>query len=360
MSEKVHRLGLRRDPTLYYLVTAEGVFTLPQVPSPDAEPACVVAMAVAIDHRYLYFVDRDGDIARQLLSPGATDAAAAHARTTVLVDLRDAQRRAPRQPWERPAPLPIDHDRCDDGDSVAVVRAMVEAVNALVSCGWWLHQLPARAVQLYFADFFVAQVRNGGLAQFLYNARPLARVRWYARAGLDAVGASALRGVLDDAIACYRADDQLRAQLDRRGVWDALAAARPRLESAGARFFALDHRAQWTDAAAHHVATSPDFAVLHPAAYQRTLTELAEAARRASPVHRASSPGPHGFRYPRYELDLLATCERHGREFQGVISTRELTTGVLQCRFAAADRQHQAKWQGQVIDTIWDVARTPW
>ena len=64
MAEKVKNLNLQRDykKFLYYLDGEENVCQKPKSGGGDAQ--ILVPKAVERDNRYLYFVDKDGDIAR--------------------------------------------------------------------------------------------------------------------------------------------------------------------------------------------------------------------------------------------------------------------------------------------------------
>ncbi len=64
MAEKVKKLNLQRDYSkyLYYLDGAGNVCQKPKSGDGDAE--VLVEHAVDRDNRYLYFVDKDGDVSR--------------------------------------------------------------------------------------------------------------------------------------------------------------------------------------------------------------------------------------------------------------------------------------------------------
>ncbi|MGV7215459.1 DMP19 family protein [Bradyrhizobium sp. UFLA05-112] len=72
--------------------------------------------------------------------------------------------------------------------------AIVDFVNAIQRVGIYArHEMPAVAMQAYHADYYLAQVNNGGHSQFIGNtgANQLPTTSEDALAALKAMGASA-------------------------------------------------------------------------------------------------------------------------------------------------------------------------
>jgi hypothetical protein len=61
-----------------------------------------------------------------------------------------------------------DHRR---GDGLDPVQAILEYVDGLTNRYLRLDELPAKAVQAYFAECYLAQVLNGNIHQFVWNSR---------------------------------------------------------------------------------------------------------------------------------------------------------------------------------------------
>src|SRR5262245_18231912 len=58
------------------------------------------------------------------------------------------------------------------GQEHVLVKAVVDFVNAMMSLGLYTRfEIPAKAVQAYHADYYLAQVNNGGHGQFISNCR---------------------------------------------------------------------------------------------------------------------------------------------------------------------------------------------
>jgi hypothetical protein len=56
------------------------------------------------------------------------------------------------------------------GKEYVLVGAVVDFVNAMMSQGLYArYEIPAKAVQVYQSDYYLAQVNNGGHHQFIHN-----------------------------------------------------------------------------------------------------------------------------------------------------------------------------------------------
>jgi hypothetical protein len=66
MAKKVAKLGIERDNHFMYYIKNGDVWRVPrkQAGKPKGRPAKVAAGGVEMDTAYIYYLDRDGDIAR--------------------------------------------------------------------------------------------------------------------------------------------------------------------------------------------------------------------------------------------------------------------------------------------------------
>jgi hypothetical protein len=76
----------------------------------------------------------------------------------------------------------------DSDDTWNPVRAVVEYVNGLADRYFYLQELPSKAVQSYFADYYMAQVLNGNIDQFVWNSRWRPLIIESVAAALEAMG----------------------------------------------------------------------------------------------------------------------------------------------------------------------------
>jgi hypothetical protein len=68
------------------------------------------------------------------------------------------------------------------------VQAVVEYVNGLMRRYFYLEELPPRAVRSYYADYYMTQVLNGHIHQFVHNSRWNPVIVENVSAALDAMG----------------------------------------------------------------------------------------------------------------------------------------------------------------------------
>jgi hypothetical protein len=92
----------------------------------------------------------------------------------------------------------LDAVRADPG-AYDLVGAVVDFVNTMFEHGCYgRDEISQKAVQAYHADYYLAQVNNGGHSQFIRNCGGNAPFVWAdARAGLEAMGASGQADLLD-------------------------------------------------------------------------------------------------------------------------------------------------------------------
>lgn len=78
----------------------------------------------------------------------------------------------------------------DGSEPYELIQAIVDFVNGMIDDGYYLRQeLPQKGMQAYHADFYLAQVNNGGHSQFIHNAGAAAEQTYAdALAGLEAMG----------------------------------------------------------------------------------------------------------------------------------------------------------------------------
>ncbi|MDA9498273.1 DMP19 family protein [Bradyrhizobium sp. CCBAU 11357] len=96
----------------------------------------------------------------------------------------------------------------DSKNAEYLTGAVVEFVNEIQRVGVYSgRELPAVAMQAYHADYYLAQVYNGGHSQFIRNTgiKMLPTTSGDALAGLKAMGASAQHQILQEMIAWVEA-----------------------------------------------------------------------------------------------------------------------------------------------------------
>lgn len=125
------------------------------------------------------------------------------------------------------------------GDDEALVQAAVDFVNhVLHNCAALVPgEYPAEANGSYFADYYLAQVNNGGHGQYAHNSRMAPATLRYCRDGLLAMGADAHLAIFDAFIAIM-SEGGARAQSIVEG--GGFGYTDPGIEELDNRFFALE------------------------------------------------------------------------------------------------------------------------
>src|SRR5262245_35523815 len=90
----------------------------------------------------------------------------------------------------------------DPAAAERLIQAVVTYVNDVQHAGVYArHELPAKAMQAYHADYYLAQVLNGGHSQFIHNCGEIwPAVAADALAALETMGAGEQHRVLAEAV----------------------------------------------------------------------------------------------------------------------------------------------------------------
>lgn len=83
----------------------------------------------------------------------------------------------------------VSTESVDSDDPYDIVYSNIIFLNALLEEHFSHHQLSPDALRSYYVDYYLAQVNNGGLSQFVYNSRWEDNTVRYVREGLRAMGA---------------------------------------------------------------------------------------------------------------------------------------------------------------------------
>lgn len=255
--------------------------------------------------------------------------------------------------------IPFPARALDASAAPDVVLGMVEVVNALLAQLWLPEELPEPVVPLYYADFYVAQVLNGGHSQFLYNAGDSDRIATLARGGLMTVGATTELAILDRALALSRAKPTLLERLKRWSYWGAAAQVAPAFEAEDRGIaLASDAPDGWSERCAAWLRASPVLNALDEPSFERAMADLraavpdhaARIAAREAAKEAAMSP---------FERAIRQACRDRGRAFEGIRMGRPLEDGTTQWAFAADGARHRAIARGdQLVRIEWDIPLT--
>ena len=70
----------------------------------------------------------------------------------------------------------VKHEDLHSGDKYDLIYSIIEYVNELLVAHYLAQEIPAEALYSYYVDYYLQQILNGGVSQFVYNSNwnPLA------------------------------------------------------------------------------------------------------------------------------------------------------------------------------------------
>ncbi|QPF90095.1 DMP19 family protein [Bradyrhizobium commune] len=154
-----------------------------------------------------------------------------------------------------------------------LTEAVVYYVNEIQRVGvYHARELAAGVMQAYHADYYLAQVNNGGHSQFIGNTdvAMLATTCGDALAGLKAMGASAQHQILQEMMAWVQAHPEEAAR--QTGFGDCAAA----LDALDKRFYEAERQQPMTQLAARWIANWPELRAVARDQFSSEIERLAQ------------------------------------------------------------------------------------
>lgn len=151
--------------------------------------------------------------------------------------------------------------------------AVVDYVNQIQRVGVFTRdELPAVAMQAYHADYYLAQVYNGGHSQFIGNtgAAQLPTTAGDALGGLKAMGAGAQHQILLEMMAWMEANP------DEAAAQNGFTQRAPALEALDTRFYEAERRQPMTPLGARWIASWPELRAVAQEQYASEIDQLAQ------------------------------------------------------------------------------------
>ncbi len=160
--------------------------------------------------------------------------------------------------------------------------AIVDYVNDVQQAGVFArHEMPAKAMQAYHADYYLSQVNNGGHSQFIGNSGELLRtITADALVGLEAMGAGAQHQILTEMAAWAAANPADAGAQDGFGVRAAM------LDGLDKRFYAAESEAPIASLAARWIAGWPELRIVEDEQYTPAIEEIAASNPHLGPAPR--------------------------------------------------------------------------
>lgn len=159
-----------------------------------------------------------------------------------------------------------------DPDAYELVGAVVDFVNAMFSHGYFLRdEMVPSALQAYHADYYLAQVNNGGHSQFIHNCGANAPYVWHdASVGLHAMGAG------DHAVLLERMIDWAEGHPDEAGEQTGFDGARAtELDELDDTFYALEKSTPMIRLSSRWILGWPELRIVEDDEYEPAINHLA-------------------------------------------------------------------------------------
>jgi hypothetical protein len=152
-----------------------------------------------------------------------------------------------------------------------LTAAVVDYVNDVQQAGVFVRrEMPPKALQAYNADYYLAEVNNGGHSQFIHNSGELLpTIVGDALAGLEAMGARAQHQILTEMAAWVEANVAEAFAQDGFGT-----RAKP-LEELDSRFYAAEGEAPIAPLAARWISSWPELRIVEDDQYAAEIERIA-------------------------------------------------------------------------------------
>ena len=260
----------------------------------------------------------------------------------------------------KPTGILLPKDLLDEPPHVAA-QAVVDYVNVLREQLWTDEEIPEVAWAIYYADYYLTEVENGGHSQFLYNARPRELVVRLAEEGLRMVGAQRIAEILAEALALVAAEPELLERLTRAQYFGASRDVAPRFAEVDEALWSVPDDMSWLTLCHRWLRDSPEVERLDRDAYDARLEALAEAVPDREARRRAAEEA-YDAAMPPYEKRIREACRARALEYDRLTAGVPRPGGVVEWSFLASGTRRVAVVRGgTLVRIVWaPLDRTLW
>lgn len=207
----------------------------------------------------------------------------------------------------------VSKENFESSETYDIILSNISVVNELFRQHLKANEISRSALTSYYVDYYLAQVNNGGFAQFVFNSGWNEYIVAIVRQGLEGMGARRHLALFDEGSAGVKAlgEAGLSAYLRREFFGD--NAARDRLNAINHRFYALKETEDLIKLNAAWLRRQPNLRVL-------SLEDLrAEVDRRAAAIpDRAERLQEAMAAEPRYTKLIRALCKASGQTLERI------------------------------------------
>ena len=208
----------------------------------------------------------------------------------------------------RPDGVVVSTESLASSDPYEVIQSNIEFINELRERYVRTAEIAPDALRSYYADYFYAQIQNGGFSQFVYNSRLEPATLGYVQEGLAAMGSVEWRELLEEALeALGELDPDVVAKLFASDYFGDNQ-ARDIVEALGEEFFDLEEdlialNAKWLRGLPNLVALTKEAMHAELARREAAIPDLAERKAEALAAE------------PRFMKLARAWCAESGEDF---------------------------------------------
>lgn len=235
------------------------------------------------------------------------------------------------------ANIVIKESAYSDTDHYGIIHANIDFVNTMLNDGGCVHaELPVNALRSYFVDYYLAQVLNGGLSQFVGNSGWKSHIVQHCYDGLKAMGLKAhyrLFRKLEKLLNADRARTHRVA--DSRGFGD----IDPAIAKLDDKFTAQNCKHPIDEANAKWLKSLPELQVVEDARYLETI----EGLKATNPLRETRLAARHRLSVQRNLEDNLQAAARLLCWSAWQVPVLEITAGTF--GRAAPDGRKTIAWR---------------
>lgn len=198
-------------------------------------------------------------------------------------------------------------------DPYDIINSNISFVNALLEAYFNPDEISSNAFRSYYVDYYLAQLKNGGFSQFVYNSRWNEQVVTYVREGLVAMDARYQLAFFEQGAELVTALGQERLERFFESDYFDENAERDFLNALNDQFAAIDQQENLIILNANWLRQLPDLVVLPIADMEAEVKRRSEALPdRDERIAYARSLEPEYMKY------IRALCEQVGYELSRV------------------------------------------
>lgn len=198
-------------------------------------------------------------------------------------------------------------------DPYDIIDSNISVVNELFDEHLELEEIGRAALTSYYVDYYLAEVNNGGFAQFVSNSQWKGEIVSLVRQGLRNMGASGHLALFEEGVAAVRALDEKKLATYLGSEYFGDNAVRERLNAIDDRFYALSETEDLIELNAAWLKRQPNLRVFSVDKLRKEVDRRSAAAPDRSKRMEAALDAQ-----PLYMKLIRALCEQSGQKLEQV------------------------------------------